>query len=489
MKKSILFFTLFAFAGAALGTAHAYEVLNGPSQLIQYNASRAYEGYTLFSTIFSPPGTNKTYLIDMLGNVVHSWEHKTETPGLHFVLLENGNILGNTGFPYQGTPGGEGTGGPGDTPGETTEEDPASNNKVTRFGGTVKGLMELDWDGNVVWQYEPADPDVLLHHDFVRLPNGNTLVNAWEMIPYEEVIAAGRRADQTTQRGVATDVIYEINPGAKIVWKWSAWEHRGTNSQSHLDVNHITYVLPEHEENNPDWTHFNTVDYDPEKDQILVDSREFGELYIIDHKTGDILYRWGNPSAYAAGDPPTFTTPGDQILFGPHDAHWIKEGLPGAGNMLIFNNGWGRAPITYSSVIEMDPKTGEIVWEYKSNSETGFASHHISGAQRLPNGNTFICSGICGHLFEVTPDGKVVWEYINPVTGEGPKNWLEDKGFVGNNMLFRAHRYGPDYPGFAGKDLKPQGQIAEDIKDGWKPRVDLIGATQPGAELWEEIWE
>jgi outer membrane protein assembly factor BamB len=477
MKKYTVFFTLFIFAGTALGTAHAYEILNGPSQLIQYNASKAYEGYTLLSQV----GTKKTYLIDMLGNVVHTWDHKTDPPGLHFVLLENGNILGNFGLIT----------GKGPTEEQSDEElgIPQGHKKGITFGGRVTGLVELDWDGNVVWQYEPAESDGSLHHDFVRLPNGNTLVNAWEMIPYEEVIAAGRRADQTTERGVATDVIYEINPGGKIVWKWSAWEHRGTNSESHLDVNHITYVLPEHEENNPDWTHFNNVDYDPESDQLLVDSREFGELYIIDHKTGDILYRWGNPSAYGAGDPPTFSTPGDQILFGPHNANWIKEGLPGAGNILIFNNGWGRPPISYSSVIEMDPETGEIVWEYKSNSETGFASHHISGAQRLPNGNTFICSGNCGHLFEVTPEGKVVWEYINPVTGEGPKNWLEDKGFGGNNMLFRAHRYGPDYPALANIELKPQGRIVEEIKEGWKPRVDLTGATQPGAKVWEQIWK
>ena len=475
MKKQIIFSMALLFVGLSFGVTQAYEVLNGPSQLIRYNASKAYEGYTLFSS----GGTKKTYLIDMLGNVVHTWEHKTD-PGLHFVLLKNGHILGNTRSSSDKSQGEDGAEG-----GESTQ----GNNVEITFGGVVKGLVELDWDGNVVWEFEPDTSKAALHHDFVRMPNGNTLTNAWEMIPYEEAIAAGRRAEQTTEKGVATDVIYEIDPEGNIVWKWSAWEHRGSNSKFHLDVNYITYVLPEYAGDNPDWTHFNDIDYDPATDQILVDSREFGEIYIIDHKTGDILYRWGNPSAYGAGDPPTFTTPGDQILFGPHDAHWIKEGLPGAGNILIFNNGWARPPITYSSVIEMDPNTGDIVWEYKSKAETGFASHHISGAQRLPNGNTFICSGNWGHLFEVSPEGEVVWEYINPATNDGPKNWLEDNAFPGENVTFRAHRYGPDYPGLAGRELKPRGQIAEDIKEGWKPIVDLTGATQPGVRLWKKIWK
>jgi hypothetical protein len=300
------------------------------------------------------------------------------------------------------------------------------------------------------------------------MPNGNTLANIWETIPYEEVIAAGRDAEQTTERGVATDVIYEIDPDGNVVWKWSAWDHRGSNSKFHLDVNYITYVLPEHSRNNPDWTHFNNVVYDEKTDRILTDSREFGELYIIDHKTGDILYRWGNPSAYGAGEGPTISTPGDQILFGPHDAHWIEEGLPGAGHILIYNNGWGRSPTSYSSVVEMDPETDEIVWEYSR----GFSSPKISGCQRLANGNTLVCSGNHGHLFEVTSGGEVVWEYVVP-----------------SNNQFRAHRYGPDYPGLKGRKLEPQGQIAEGILEEWKPKVDLTGATQPGAKLWEKLWK
>ncbi len=477
MKKWILFLGAFMLASIFFIPAYAYESHSGPSQLIQYNASKAYEGYTLFSPMFS----DKTYLVDMLGNVVHIWEHKGDPPGLHYILLENGHILGNTRDkpmppPKEGEP--------------RQKPQPNPNpNKGLNFGGGVKGLREIDWDGNVVWEWIPGPQEGSLHHDFVRLPNGNTMTNAWEHISKKEAIAGGRNPKQTTDKGLAPDVIYEIDPGGKVVWKWKAWDHRGMNSIKHLDVNFITAVLPQHRFANPDWTHFNTIDYNSETGQILVDSREFGEFYIIDHKTGEIVYRWGNPNAYGGGDPPTFTTSGNQILYGPHDAHWIKESLPGAGNILIYNNGWARPPVNYSSVVEMDPKTGEIIWEYKSKSENSFYSHHISGAQRLPNGNTMICSGNHGHIFEVTKEGEVVWEYINPVTSGGIKGWFDDAGFEANNMVFRAHRYGPDYPGLKGKKLTPKGQIAEDIKEAWKPRVDLEKATQPGATAWRKIWE
>jgi len=531
VKKVILLNVLF-IAFLCVAPFQAYELMNGPTQLIQYNASKAYEGYTLFIS------GGKIYLIDMLGYVVHTWAPETISPGMHFVLLENGHILGNTGGGGPGGPGAPGgpggqrgmpgaAGGQGGMPGGPGGQGgmpPGGAGGGMAFGGSVKGLVELDWDGNIVWQYEPGEGDGSLHHDFCRLPNGNTLTNATETVSYEEAIAAGRRADQLTERGLAADAIYEIDPDGNIVWRWRSWDHRGSNSKSNLDVNFITYVIPEHSNQNPDWTHYNDVDYDPDTDRILVSSREFAEIYIIDHKTGDILYRWGNPSAYGAGKVPTLSTPGDQILFGPHDAEWIKKGLPGAGNILIFNNGWGRSPISYSSIIEMNPKTDEIVWEYSR----GFFSDHISGCQRLPNGNTFVCSGNHSHLFEVTSEGDVVWEYVvatsnwststggapgGPAGPGAPGGRGGQGGAVGaggpggqggavgaggpagpgapggGGNLFRAHRYGPDYPGLAGRDLKPQGQFVEDVKEGWKPRVDLTGATQAGAKLWEELWK
>ena len=181
--------------------------------------------------------------------------------------------------------------------------------------------------------------------------------------------------------------------------------------------------------NNPDFLHTNSIDYNPELDQIVLSVLGYNEIWIIDHSTtteeaagseggcrgrgGDLLYRWGNPAVYNSG------TIRDQTLFAQHDARWIPPGLPGAGNILIFNNGRGRPDGDYSSVVEIAPpldKNGTYKkkkntaffprspdWEYTTLEKSDFFSSHISGAQRLPNGNTLICSGEKGRFFEVKP--------------------------------------------------------------------------------------
>jgi Arylsulfotransferase (ASST) len=197
---------------------------------------------------------------------------------------------------------------------------------------------------------------------------------------------------------------------------------------------------------NPDWTHFNGVAYNPEFDQIMVSVHSFSEFWIIDHSTttpeaashhggksgkgGDLLYRWGNPRTYRGG------TKADQRLFSQHNAHWIPPGQPGEGHVLVFNNGSKRPDGTYSSVDELilpvdtqghyayKPGTpygpDKAVWSYTAPKKTDFYSFFISGAQRLPNGNTLICSGANGTIIEVTPDKETVWKYVNPVKGNEP---------------------------------------------------------------------
>ncbi len=146
-------------------------------------------------------------------------------------------------------------------------------------------------------------------------------------------------------------------------------------------------------------------------------------------KGGDLLFRWGNPRVYRSG------TNVDQQLFAQHCAHWIADGLPGAGHMLVFNNGNGRPDGSYSSVDEIVlPQTDQGLyskeeflayapekaeWTYSAPDKTSFNSMLISGAQRLPNGNTFICSGNQGLLFEVTPDDEIVWQFKYPGAGFG----------------------------------------------------------------------
>jgi hypothetical protein len=252
----------------------------------------------------------------------------------------------------------------------------------------------------------------------------------------------------------------------------------------------------------------NAVAYNAKLDQIMLSSRMFSEIWIIDHGTtteeaaghtsgkrgkgGDLLYRWGNPLAYRAGKTK------DQQLFTQHDAHWIPEGLPGAGNVLIFNNG-GRPAGNYSSIDEIVlPVDGngryvsspgvpfgpaEPAWSYTSAKKTDFFAALMSGAQRLPNGNTLCCTGFGGAMIEVTPNNEVAWKYLNPdkgltapkpnvatSTGKQPNFGPPGAGRFGNpgammaaflggpgagGAMFRAYRYAPNYAGLAGRDLTP----------------------------------
>ncbi len=196
----------------------------------------------------------------------------------------------------------------------------------------------------------------------------------------------------------------------------------------------------------PDYTHFNGVAYNPDLDQIAVSVWAFSEFWIIDHGTttaqatghtggrrgrgGDLLYRWGNPRAYRAG------TKADRKLFSQHNAHWIPRGLPGAGHLLLFNNGRERPDGNYSSVDELvlpaDSQgrytrppgkaygPDQPLWSYAAPKKTDFYSSFISGAQRQSNGNTLICSGANGTIFEVTPEKAIVWKYVNPVKAGTP---------------------------------------------------------------------
>jgi hypothetical protein len=246
-----------------------------------------------------------------------------------------------------------------------------------------------------------------------------------------------------------------------VVWEWHLWDHLVQD----FDPGRENYgVVGDHPElldaNYPDWPvddwiHLNSIDYNAELDQILVSSRVWNEIWVIDHSTtsaeaaghsggrggmgGDLLYRWGNPQAYHMGGP------GEQVLFGQHDAQWISGDCPGAGDILVFNNGHGRPSGRFSSVDEIVPPLlpddsyartpgaafgpTAAVWSYRAPVPTDFFSDYISGAQRLPSGNTLICSGADGWFFEVTPGQQMVWEHVNP---------LPDPS---RNQVFKVRRY------------------------------------------------
>lgn len=427
--------------------------------LFQNDASRSFNGYTLFA----PTRSNTTYLINNDGRLVHAWQ-SNYPPGQSAYLLENGHLLrtGNV------------------------------NNRTFTSGGAGGRVQEYDWDGNLRWDFEYSSNQYLQHHDIEPLPNGNVLIIAWEAKTSSEALAAGRNPALVGTRGLWPDKIIEVKPqgatGGEIVWEWHAWDHLiqdydATKPNFGAVADHPELIdLNFSANNNPDWHHVNSVDYNPLLDQIILSvHNNFNEIWVIDHSTtqaeaaghtggkygkgGDLLYRWGNPQAYKKGNA------SNQKLSGQHDAQWIAPGLPGAGHLLIFNNGTNRRYSSVDEIIQPVEPNGNYTrspgsafgpeaatWSYVAANPTDFYAMNISGAQRLSNGNTLICDGPHGIFFEVTAAKEVVWKYINPVVAAGPltQGTPIPTGQQGQeNNVFRAYRYAPDYPAFAGKTLAP----------------------------------
>mgnify|MGYP006271439395 CR=1 FL=1 len=419
------------------------------------NTPRSFVGYTLLA----PKHNTVTYLIDNEGRAVHTWT-STYEPGQSAYLLPNGHLV-RAGMVR--VPGGTG-------------------------GGEGGRLEEYDWDGRLVWSFDYATREHQLHHDFKVLPNGHILSLLVERKSVQEAVAAGFDPRLLRDDFLVPDAVVEIEPirpaGGRIVWEWHVWDHltHGADAASHpelIDPNATDRGWPAF------WNHMNSIDYNPSLDQILLSVRGSNEIWIVDHSTstaeskghtggkgrrgGDLLYRWGNPAAYRRG------AAADRQLVEQHDAEWIPDGLPGAGHITIFNNGFNRF---WSSIEEIVPPvdasghyamTGRVfgpekpVWHYEAKNRTDFYSSEISGASRLPNGNTLICAGVIGHLFEVTPAGEMVWQYVDPVVrgailaqGELPEK--DDRGHL-LNAVFKVERYAPDYPGLRGRDLTPKGVI------------------------------
>jgi len=494
--------------GAALGQSDGGSP--APARGLRVRADGAFEGCTLFAPIQS----GSTYLIDMGGAVVHEWK-TPYGPGASVYLLEDGNLLRCT----------------------RVDDNP-------RFwGGGIGGrILEIEPDGKVAWTFTFSDEEHCQHHDVKRLPNGNVLLIAWEYLSIEEALRRGRDADAVSPEGFWPDALFEVEPirpaGGRIVWEWHSKDHliqdRDPEKPDYgaipghpgrIDVNgdhRDTPALSEEElakaaereaelralgyvggnapeendaarskpERRGDWLHTNAVDYHPGLDLVLLSVPHFDEVWILDHSTtsaeaatsaggrhgrgGDLLWRWGHPRRHGAG------SDADRRLFRQHDAQWIRPGLPGAGHLLLFNNGLGRPEPAHSTVDELvlplDAQRRFVhaagrpfgpaapAWSYAAPVREEFYSFFISGCQRLQNGNTLICSGKQGRFFEVDAAGTIVWEYWNPYGGELPSSFggAAPKTAPGAgpirviepNSTFRCTRIASDHPGLVRLGLR-----------------------------------
>jgi hypothetical protein len=430
-----------------------------------YQPEKTSNGYTLLSSLGGhadpddptpPPFTRilNTILIDMNGEVVREW-YLGAVPAK---MLPEGYVIGSV---------------------------PERND--TGFRGS-KVLQQQDWCGNEVWRYDNfgALGGADWHHDHQREGNpvgyygpgletqidgGKTLILSHG---YPGVVP------EISTFPLLDDRIYEIDWDGNVLFDWHAKDHfdeMGFHAEAQDAIMNIQVGRPPTP--TTDWQHFNSASYvGPNNwfrrgkgdlrfhpDNIIFNSRTANYMGIIarydhpdgDWEAGDIVWKVG----------PHYSSSYDEHklgqIIGLHMAHMIPKALPGAGNILVFDNGGiagfdsffpgmpGHYPATYrnySRVIEFDPITLEIIWEYMDPVQEGdvngdgevkgeerkFYSNLISGAQRLKNGNTLITEGHGGRVFEVTYEGEIVWEYISPYDdGRAPRA-------TDPNAVYRAYR-------------------------------------------------
>ena len=387
-----------------------------------------YDGLLLFSPTAGGGGgggtgnNGTTYLMDNNGNTVHTWSFSNGAASMPYLLPDSSII-----YPYR-------------------VSSPTMNS-----GGVGGGVVQITWDGEILWDYVVSNQTYQHHHDVEPLPNGNILIVAWENFSWSEAQAMGRTSISNPLNQMWSEAILEYDPiQNEVVWEWHLWDHlvqdRGEEyGATYGEISDHPELLNINQGNvgssggpggpNADWIHINAIAYNPILDQIAFSSRHLDEIYVIDHSTtteeaashsggnsgmgGDFLYRWGNPQNYDRG------SSADKILESQHGINWISEGYPGEGNFILFNNGYTS---NTSAAMEFVPplnnngtysiEEGEpfgpsgVVWVY---SQTGIQSDVQSGAFRLPNGNTIITEADDAYVIEVSNNGNIVWTYEYPV--------------------------------------------------------------------------
>jgi uncharacterized protein (UPF0248 family) len=352
-----------------------------------YDPERAFSGFTLFAPHFVQ--NKNVYLIDLKGEVVHTWQ-MPYPPGLSGYLTERGTLFFN---------------------GRSPED-----NFLSRFpfkGGVV---LEADWNGKVLWEVRHPDH----HHHGILLRNGNVLLHCMGQVPddisrrvkggmVEKNMLSGQYAPLAEAEAgkMYSDYLAEVTPAGKTVWEWRTWEHLDPEADGITEVQAPRTM----------WAQGNSVQELPDGD-ILASYRPTSTVIRISRKTDKIVWKLGAPT-----------------VAGQHAPTLLAN-----GNILIFDNGTHRLDdsMPYSRVIEIDPATNEIVWKYQDHPSWNFFSPRMGIAQRLPNGNTLITESSFGRFFEVTTEGQIVWEYVNPFFGRpffgGPPASETDQ-------VFRALRY------------------------------------------------
>jgi len=362
-------------------------------------------GYVVFA---SPDGF--AYAIDVKGQIAAKWAAPEPNSVMGYTRpMANGNLLARTGPLKLPTAAAEAGGGYG----EST---------------AVPSVVEFNQEGKLVWKY--TDDVRGLHHDEERMANGNTILVCSQDIKRPEI----------SKRALKDDCLIEVDPKGKVVWEWQTADHF---NELNLDetakaeiMNAYGTAVKTVPDSAFDWAHMNAASPIPENTgntdprfkagNIVVSYRHLSTIAVVDKESKKIVWT-------AIG-----------TTLGQHNTHMIAGGLPGAGHILVFDNGnndVNRNPRHMQSrpnsrVVEINPLDNKIVWEYNAEKSDRpmwtFVSHYISSAERQPNGNTLICEGSNGRIFEVTPAGQIVWEFINP--------YSKLNGKITDNTVFRASK-------------------------------------------------
>jgi hypothetical protein len=346
-------------------------VLDWPKGTTVYKPEKCFNGFTIINPFLS----RTVYLVNMVGDVVHTWQiHETEGDGepLHSIFIERqagGSLMSIL---------------------WRNERFFERHQRIPQYG-----VVERDWNGDVTWRYVPPE-GVAVHHDIERLSNGNTMLLGYE-----------RRSFPDISRDVIHDDYFrEIDPDGNILWQWFTCDHFDEFAYSD-ETKRLMF------EQGGDLFHNNTCTVLPatplgERDSrfaagnILGSQRNLGLIFIVDRRSGQVVWLWGTQ---------------DGGLVGQHHPTMLHN-----GNILVYDNGGesGYPPRhrPKTRLLEIEPVSGRIVWEYgyeyHQRESSKFSGSSWGSAQRLPNGNTLSLDTHSGRIFEVTPYREIVWEYVNP---------------------------------------------------------------------------
>ena len=403
-------------------------------QGVQLHTDQAMDGYTLYES------GNTAVLIDNCGHLLHEWNDVAAQ--YHPKLMPNGNII-----------------------------------YIESFS---RDIVEKDWNDNTINKLSINSSNIFLDYEVIIMPNGNYLCLARKSFSQSQFESLGYNYGSTQGDGIGNpsqvDMVVEVDRNTgNIVWQWNVADHviqeRDPSKGNFGVVADHPELLNMDAIATYDWTFqesfmINGFDYNAELDQIVLSIRKMSEIVIIDHSTttaeaaghsggnsgkgGDILYRWGNPQNYGQGDGT------ERELYFQHNPNWIKYGSL-KGNIIMYNNGLNRPGTNYSAVpiinTEVDVNgdytiQGNGIYspeepslEYSPGPSGlgyyGFYSGYTSAAKILTNGNVLVTVGGDDEIFEMTPDGSVVWIY----------------GLYQSDLTFRVEKYASDYPAFDGRDL------------------------------------